>query len=323
MTTLPTDIPSTFMILKRIWQRVDAPEEYNGKDAMIGCGPYIFERYESKAGIACFKSNPNYFAGKPVADIVEWHYCKNLDSLLRFMESTQIDAKIDYYIPLPGYNKNLVTGFKNIIIESVLGLGIQLHLAFGFKQYPSYMTEFRQAVSYAIDYQAIIDKVLDGVGEVPSRGYCSPALMGFDQNLGRLEHNPKKAEEILSRTGFVDSDRDGLRESEDGKKMKIPLTPYPEVYVNQAAHLMASQLRLLGLDAYVETLDRDSSNQKLWLDRDYCLAIGYSTPFGCMGAETAAIYYADMPGMYGTCSDSELTRMVEMAICSKDLGVDG
>lgn len=181
------------------------------------------------------------------------------------------------------------------------------------------MTEFRQAVSYGIDYQAIIDKVFDGVGEVPSRGYCSPALMGFDQNLGRLEHNPKKAEEILSRMGFIDSDRDGLRESEDGKKMKIPLTPYPEVYVNQAAHLMASQLRLLGLDAYVETLDRDSLNQKLWLDRDYCIAVGYSTPFGCMGADTAAIYYADMPGMYGTCSDSELIRMVEMAICSKNL----
>jgi len=317
--TLASQIPITYVIPQHVWKGVEKPKEYNGADALIGCGPFIFEKFDNDAQIAYLKANPNYFAGKPAVDAIEWHYYRSLDTLLLALEKGEIDAKADYYQPVSGiYAADLVKA-DNVDLIIVPDIGVPLHLVFGFKQYPTNTTSFRQAVSYAIDYQALLEMIAAGYGEIPGKGYNSPALPGFDTDLPKLEYNTTKAKDLLNSSGFIDKDGDGLRESPDGSKLRIPITPDTKPQYVRAAEVISQNLRKIGLDVYVESLSSDALKKKLWTDRDYCMAVRYSTPYANLAGDTAAEYYVDLPGMFGTCKDAKITGIVNEAIRSKDI----
>ncbi|OPY56735.1 MAG: hypothetical protein A4E49_00166 [Methanosaeta sp. PtaU1.Bin112] len=48
------------------------------------------------------------------------------------------------------------------------------------------------------------------------------------------------------------------------------------------------------------SLGSDAFKKKLWTDRDYLMAIGYSTPYANLAGDTAAEYYVDLPGLFST-----------------------
>ena len=312
-------IPATRIVPKHVWEGVDEPKKYDGDDALIGCGPFVFERYDEVAETAYLKANRDYFAEKPSVDRIEWRYFRTLDTLLMALKKGDIDAKFEYYGPVPGvYAADLVKA-ENVELGVVPDLGVPLHLVFGYRQYPTDVKEFRQAVSYAINYQAIIDMIAAGYGEIAGKGYTPHTVPGHNPDLPKLEYNPEKAEEILDNAGFVDRDGDGLREAPNGSKLRIPITPYAVPHIIRAAEVINVQLRKVGLDTYVEILSKAAVSKKFWTDRDYYIGIGYSTPYGDMLAESPANYFVDMPGMYGTCKDPELVDLVEKAIYSKDI----
>ncbi len=309
---------------KHVWEGIDEPKKYDGGDALIGCGPFVFERYDKDAETVYLKANRDYFAEKPSVDRIEWRYFRTRDSLLMALKKGEIDAKLEYYNPVPGvYAADLIKA-KNVELCAVPDVGVPLHLVFGYRQYPTNMTEFRQAVSYAIDYQAIIDLIAVGYGEVPGKGYTPPVLPYYNPDLPKLEYNPEKAKEILDNAGFVDRDGDGLREAPDGSKLRLPVTPHvgyfsEDSYTIRAAEVINPQLRKVGLDTYVEVLSKDAAREKVSRDRDYYLVIGLSTPFAHFGTHAVARYCVDMPSMGGTCKDPELIDLVEKSLYSKDI----
>jgi peptide/nickel transport system substrate-binding protein len=317
--TLASQIPITYMVPEHVWKNIETPKEYNGDDALVGCGPFIFEKFDSDAQIAYLKANPDYFAGKPSVDAIEWRYYRSLDTLLLALEKGDIDAKADYYQPVSGiYAADLVKA-DDVDLIIVPDVGVPLHLVFGFKQYPTNTTEFRQAVSYAIDYQALTEMIAAGYGEIPGKGYNSPALPGFDSELPTLEYNITKADDLLNQSGFVDQDGDGLREAPDGSRLQMPITPDSRPQYVRAAEVISKNLQDVGLDVYVESLSSDAFKKKLWTDRDYYMGIRYSTPYANLAGDTAAEYYVDLPGMFGTSTDPKILEIVTKAIQSKDM----
>jgi len=310
-------IASTKIVPEHIWSKVDAPLNYDGDDAMIGCGPFIFEKYDKDAQVAYLKSNPNYFAGKPSVDRIEWRYFRTLDSLLLALKNGEIDAMLESYNPVPG---SYAAGLNaDIELGAVPDVGVPLHLVFGFRQYPTNQSEFREAVSYAVDYKMLVDVIAAGYGKIPGKGYSSPALPGYRSDLPKLEYDPDKAKKILDEAGFTDVDGDGFREAPNGSRLRIPLTPYAKSHVIRAAELITNQLKQVGLNVYVESLSSDAVSKKAWTDRDYYMMVGYSTPYANILSDSAATYYVDLPGMYGTSTDPELIDLIESAIYAKSM----
>jgi len=250
--------------------------------------------------------------GKPSVGKIELHYFRTLDVLLLALKKGDIDAKLDYYNPVPGtYAADLIKS-GNINLGIVPDVGVPLHLAFGLRKYPTNLTAFRQAISYAIDYQALVDMIAAGYGQIPGKGYLPPTVDGYNSSLPKLETNVTKAKEILDKAQFLDVNGDGFRESPNGSKLRIPITPnVKQSYTIRAAEVIKSQLNKIGLDAYVEVLSNDDVGKKINTNRDYYMVIGYSTPFANMMAESGATYFADMPGLYGTSTDPELTTLVK------------
>ena len=308
-----------YIVPKHVWEGVDEPKEYDGDDALIGCGPFIFERYDKAAETVYLRANRDYFAGTPSVNRIEWRYYRTLDTLLLALKKGDIDAQLDYYNPVPGVYAADLVKTENVELCVVPDVGTTLHLVFGYRQYPTDVKEFRQAVSYAIDYQAIIDMIAAGYGEVAGKGYTPPTVPGHNPDLPKLEYNLTKAEEILDNAGFVDRDGDGLREAPDGSKLQIPITPDAAPHIIRAAEVISNQLEKVGLDTYVDVLSKEALSKKKWKDRDYHMLIGYATPYGNLkaGGTGGATYFVDMPGMYGTCDDPELVEAVNGVMYAK------
>lgn len=75
VASLTTEIATTSIIPKHIWEMVENPKEYDGPDGMVGCGPFVFEKFDKDAQVVYLKANSNYFSGKPAVDEIEWHSC--------------------------------------------------------------------------------------------------------------------------------------------------------------------------------------------------------------------------------------------------------
>ncbi len=61
--------------------------------------------------------------------------------------------------------------------------------------------EVRQAANYAIDRQAIIDKLMGGLGEVVPT-VVNPMALGYDPTIEPYGYDPKKAKDLLRQAGY-------------------------------------------------------------------------------------------------------------------------
>jgi len=61
----------------------------------------------------------------------------------------------------------------------------------------------RQAMSYAIDYDAIIERLFDGYAERVS-GFIIPGNLGYDPSVAPYPYDPEKAKDLLAQAGYPD-----------------------------------------------------------------------------------------------------------------------
>jgi peptide/nickel transport system substrate-binding protein len=208
-----------YILPKHIWGKMTPAErdKYPGEDG-VGSGPFVLDEFK-KGQFARFRANPNYWGGKPAVDFVVLRKFNNPDAMVAALKTGELDAAWD--IPGAAFNElkkdeNLVTnegyqgGFAEVAINGGDGLK-DPHPALLDKQ-------VRVAMAHAIDKEALVNRVLAGVGKpahtiVPSPDPAWLPELTEDQI---YEFDLDKARQILDDAGYVDSDDDGVREMPDG-----------------------------------------------------------------------------------------------------------
>jgi peptide/nickel transport system substrate-binding protein len=301
---------------KHIWEGVDDPKSYTARENLIGCGPFIFESYDPASQTATFKANHDYFAGQPSVERVKVRYYKNVDALVMALKKGEVAATYDYAMPIPASYAPALEGTPGLDLGVIPDLGIMIYMAFG-REYPVTEKAFREAVSYAIDYEMLVKAVAGDYGEVPGRGIVPPSLPAYDQALPRLKQDLAKATALLDQMGLKDKNGDGIRELPDGSKLRIPVTPATkkgkETMMVRAAEVICSQLKKVGIDAHIDQEvigNEEKWQQRVWNDRDYWLYLGYATP-GAVIYDGGMMYFVDAKGAFGTCADPEYVRIYE------------
>ncbi|MCF7916865.1 MAG: ABC transporter substrate-binding protein [Candidatus Omnitrophica bacterium] len=83
--------------------------------------------------------------------------------------------------------------------------------------------KFRKAVSYAIDRQAIIDIVFNGLGYRQYSPVSKSAGFFHNPNVKKYNHNPEKALKLLEEIGIQRENRKGVLKDKNGDKIKFNL----------------------------------------------------------------------------------------------------
>lgn len=235
---------------------------------VVGTGPYQAVEWRT-AEFARFQRNPNYQGPKGAADEVILHFFKSNDAMVQALKSKQIDyaqninadqweaLKSDKTITtVAGSASNFYELAFNCYTKPVAGGGASTKAL----QDP----KFRDALGYAIDKKAIVEKVLKGHGEVGST-QVPPFMNQFhvDPPADKLRtFDLPKAGDLLTQAGYPLVN--GKRMDKEGKEINLRLYfPDSNDDFPKIAAFIKDWFGSLGIGVNPAKFDNDTLTEKL------------------------------------------------------------
>jgi len=137
--------------------------DFKASESLVGCGPFVLERYEPGVK-AVFARNPDYYEpGRPYLDRVEWLFLKDRGTQLSLFRAGQVD--LPYYdgrIP-----RSEIAAFKKSNPGDPVHFWDWLAvrtLAFRTDKAPFSDVRVRRALSLAVDRKKWVAQYLEGQG---------------------------------------------------------------------------------------------------------------------------------------------------------------
>jgi peptide/nickel transport system substrate-binding protein len=139
-------------------------------------------------------------------------------------------------------------------------------------------TRFRQAISYAMDREAIVRSTLGGHGE-PRYAFCSPdATNWYNPDIKKYPHDPAKARELLAQMGIKDRG-DGTLADADGHPVAFVMNSNAGNDRRQKTGVLIQEdLKRLGMQVTFQPLDFNTLIDKFEVSYDYeCILLGWTS----------------------------------------------
>ncbi|WP_199613878.1 ABC transporter substrate-binding protein [Paenibacillus alkalitolerans] len=167
----------------------------------VGSGPYQFVEW-SKGDRLVLSKYDNYFAG----DVTEWDtviFRTIIENSTRIGEALTGGVDIAANIP-PTDLERVENNDGTTVIPNDTTTVMMLMV----NQNPEFKTsdpKVREAIDYAIDNMALIEKYTDG-SAAPTRTRIVPGVPGFEESLYNTHRfDPERAKQLLAEAGYTDS----------------------------------------------------------------------------------------------------------------------
>ncbi len=235
---------------KHIWETVAVPEEFLGAEAVIGTGPYTLADYSKEHGTYQYKAYDNYYLGTPAV------------KELRFVK---ISAEMN-----PAALKDGTVNAASIpaeVVEDIRGEGFTVitddpnwnaKLTINHTKAPLDSREFRQALAYAIDREALVQVVLRGNGVPGSTGLMPPTSVWYNPDTPQFSYDLIKASELLEGLGYT---RDGEYYVKDGAPLRLSLIAAADY--KDLGNFIANALEAAGIDIDFQTMESKTVDSKV------------------------------------------------------------
>lgn len=189
---------------------------FNTKEP-IGSGPFKFGEWKEGEYVK-LEANEDYWQDGPYLDTVTFKIIPDADTILAQLQK----GEIHFYDAIPQSEVDTVQGFvdaANLKLESGLGLAYTF-LGYNFKNELFQDKKVRQAITHALDREAMIENVMNGYGEV-AHVPESPLSWAYNPDVPKFEYDVEKAKKLLKEAGW-EPGADGILEK-DGKKFSFEL----------------------------------------------------------------------------------------------------
>ncbi|RSK29276.1 peptide-binding protein [Bacillus sp. HMF5848] len=181
----------------------------------IGTGPFKFVEWVAGQYVKVERFD-DYFQGAPYLDTITYKIIPDGNALI-----AQLQAGDIAFAQVPNSDISTVREWvdsKGLKIESGLSLAYT-YLGYNQRNELFQDTRVRQALTMAVDRQAIVDNVLNGEGaiaDVPE----SPISWAYNDDVKKWPYDPEQAKALLAEAGWADTDGDGILDK-DGKKFSF------------------------------------------------------------------------------------------------------
>jgi peptide/nickel transport system substrate-binding protein len=204
------------MISPTAWQNAastDADRDTWINAHPVGTGPFKFTSWEKTVKQVYTKFSDYWQKGKPYLQGIEWNFYADPT----VMQAAYLNKELDIiYIVSPITARNLKEKGSNIVTLNT-GLGLQLTSIWynsAIPTSPFNNLKVRQAISYAVNSQTIVDTLYYGYA-TPITQWAVPTSQWFNPNYKGYAYDPEKAKQLLAEAGYT-----GLR-----TKMLVLNTP--------------------------------------------------------------------------------------------------
>jgi peptide/nickel transport system substrate-binding protein len=137
--------------------------------------------------------------------------------------------------------------------------------------------EFRQAISYAVDRDAIVSTAYLGAAEPVYGPITSGNKTWFSPSAPTFPHDLAKAKALLAAAGLSDRDHDGMLDDAKGRPVRFSILTQARHLRERTATMIQEQLRQAGIAVDVVGLDPNSLVGR-WAAGDYeSIYFGFQT----------------------------------------------
>lgn len=240
--------------------------------SMAGLGPFTLTGYTPGQRLI-FSKNPRYWrkdaSGTPLPylDRIDLEVVSSTDAEMLRIEAGTVDVMSQADIP-PQEIATLRRLRDQGAVQLVdVGIGVDPNALF-FNLTPSASTaktkpylerpEFRQAVSYAADRDAIASTVYLGAA-VPIYGPVTPGnRTWYSDAAPAYPHDPARAKALLAGLGLVDRNGDGMLEDSSGRPVRFSILTDNNNLRGRVATMLQAQLKEVGIAVDVDARDPSS-----------------------------------------------------------------
>lgn len=204
------DINSVYIVSRHAGANASSAD-YNSGKAMVGTGPYRFVSYVP-GDRTIFERNNEYWGPKAEWDKVDYRYISNGSSRTAALLAGDVDV-IDKVAPTdiarlrqsPNVSVYAYQGLRALLIQPSFREGpnpfIRDNAGKPLAQNPLRDVRVREALSLAINRQAIVERIMQGT--VTEANQWMPSnTFGYNPQVKNIAYDPKKAKALLAEAGF-------------------------------------------------------------------------------------------------------------------------
>ncbi|PJG83557.1 ABC transporter substrate-binding protein [Caviibacterium pharyngocola] len=161
----------------------------------IGTGPFEFVSYQKDSTLR-YKAFEDYWEGKAPIDRLVFSITP--DASVRYAKLQKGECHVMPYPNPADIEKMKADDSVNLLNEAGLNIG---YLNFNVQKKPFDNVKVRQALSYAVNKEAILAAVYQGAGQV-AKNPIPPTMWSYNNAIQDYEYNPEKAKALLKEAGF-------------------------------------------------------------------------------------------------------------------------
>jgi peptide/nickel transport system substrate-binding protein len=165
----------------------------------VGTGPFELETLDDENQRVLLTANDNYWGEGPELAEVVFDTIGENSTRAQSLDSGESDI-ID---GIGAQALSQIENSDNAELRSKAGINIG-YLAFNMEAREEFRSkEVRQAISYAVDTQSIVEDVFSGIAEQADQP-LPPNVMGYNEDLDPYPHDPDQAQSLLEDAGYGD-----------------------------------------------------------------------------------------------------------------------
>lgn len=249
--TLPQDLAAVRIVSKAVTQRATT-EDFNSGKGLVGTGPFKFAAVRRNERIDLVR-NDAYWGRKAAWDTATILFLQNEAA----RSAALLAGKVDLIESVPAHDLKRIAGNPALVVSKGPSFRLMyLHLDGARAQTPFALghdgkalaanpladLRVRRAISLAIDRQAIVAKLLDGMGE-PSGQLVAQAAFGHVPDLAPPRQDIAEARRLLAQAGYP-----------DGFRLTIHSTADHYANDRQVAQAIAAMLGKIGIPTQVHSM---------------------------------------------------------------------
>jgi peptide/nickel transport system substrate-binding protein len=207
---LPADLTSVLIVSKKASAGV-ASEDYASGKGMIGTGPFKFVKFLRDDRLE-LERNEAYWGPKPAWSKVTLRFIPNGATRVAALLSGDVEAIENVPTPdLPRIRADASITVFSKVSQRLIYLSLDQvrdNSPFvtdrdgkPFARNPLKDLRVRQAMSMAINREAIRERVMEGLAE-PTANLVAPILPGFNPALKVVKYDPEGAKKLLAQAGY-------------------------------------------------------------------------------------------------------------------------
>jgi peptide/nickel transport system substrate-binding protein len=300
------DVPKSALLYNLAWGdavMVSPGSAETNKTSPIGTGPFIFSEWVQGDRVELRRFDDYW--GEPAAlDRVTFRFISDPTAAFSAMMAGDLDAYPVFPAP-----ENLAQ-FEadprfSVIVGTTEGETI---LAMNHAREPFGDVRVREAIAHAIDREAIIDGAMFGYG-TPIGSHFAPHNPAYEDLTAWSAYDPEKSKALLAEAGYPEG-------------FSTTLTLPPPAYARRGGEIVASQLRVVSIEAEIVNVEWAQWLEQVFTNKDYGLTIVSHTEPLDIGIYSRDDYYfgyhdpvmkALMHELDATTDDADRTELLHAA----------